>query len=468
MLNTMPCYPVFTQGDIMDLTDAAVRKLKPHKERREIPDAKASGLYLIIQPTGAKSFALRFRRPDGRAAKLTLGALDTSTEPADDPVLGAPLTLAMARQLTATIHRERKRGVDVIAERKAAQERKRSDHEERAGNTFAVAARRFCDDHKPDRDYRLKHWRYTARVLGLNYPVNGGAPTVVVGGLADTWRDKPLADIDDHDIHVAVREARDRGIRGSGRRNRGKSSARARFMHSALSLLFAWAIDERFDRNVKTNPCKLVTRPGQAIPRDRVLTNAEIRLFWTATDTIGEPFGALLKILLLTGCRREEVAGMRWSELSEDGATWTIPAARTKNWRVHDVPLSPLAQSIIAGVTKIEGDFVFTTTGRTSVSGFSRVKARLDVLMGAVPPWRIHDLRRTAATGMAAIGVPPHLVEAILNHTSGAKASVAGVYNRYAYEPEKKAALARWAAHVEAIVTGELSAGVVVPLRSLS
>ena len=445
----------------MDLTDAAIRKLKAHKQRREIPDAKATGLYLIIQPTGAKSFALRFRRPDGRSTKLTLGSLDTSAEPADDPVLGAPLTLAMARQLAATIHRERKRGVDVIAEHKAAQERKRSHNEERGANTFAVAVRQFGDAHKPDRDYRLKHWRYTARVLGLDYRVNGGAPTVVVGSLADTWRDKPLADIDDHDIHVAVREACDHGIPGSGRRNKSKSEARGRTMHSALSLLFKWAIDERFDRNVRSNPCKLVTRPGQATSRDRVLTEAEIRLFWTATDRIGEPFGALLKLLLLTGCRREEVAGMRWSELSADG-TWTIPSSRTKNWRAHDVPLPPLARDIIAGVRRVEGDLIFTTNGRTSVSGFSRVKQRLDDLMGAVPPWRIHDLRRTAATGMAAIGVLPHVVEAVLNHVSGAKASVAGTYNRCAYEPEKKVALERWAVHVSAIVTGDSSGGVVL------
>ena len=452
----------------MDLTDSAIRKLKPRKERREIPDDKASGLYLIIQPTGAKSFALRFRRPDGRATKLTLGSLDTSAEPADEPVLGAPMTLAMARQLAATIHRERKRGVDVIAERKAAQERKRSDHEERAGNTFGAAVRRFCDDHKPDRDYRLKHWRYTMRVLGLDYPIKGGAPMVVPGSLADTWRDKPLADIDDSDVHVAVREARNHGIPGMGRRNKSKSEARGRTMHSALSLLFKWAIDERFDRNVKTNPCKLVTRPGQAISRDRVLSDAEIRLFWTATDQIGEPFGVLLKLLLLTGCRREEVAGMRWSELSEDDTTWTIPSSRTKNWRELVVPFPPLARDIIAGVRRVEGDLIFSTNGRTSVSGFSRVKQRLDDLMGAAP-WRLHDLRRTCATGMASIGIQPHVVEAVLNHVSGAKAGVAGIYNRHQYLAEKTNALSRWAQHVEAIVTGDdLSGGVVVPLRSLS
>ena len=216
---------------------------------------------------------------------------------------------------------------------------------------------------------------------------------------------------------------------------------------------FQVGLDERVDRNVKSNPCKLVARPGQATSRDRVLSEAEIRTFWTATDQIGEPFGALLKLLLLTGCRREEAAGLRWHELSEDGATWTIPSTRTKNWREHIVPLPSLARAIIAGVQRVEGDFVFTTTGESSVSGFSRMKVRLDDLMD-IAPWRIHDLRRTCATGMAQIGIQPHIVEAVLNHVSGSKAGVAGIYNQYSYLPEKTTALARWAAHIECVVTG--------------
>jgi integrase len=382
----------------VELTDAAIRKLKPRSQRREVPDDKANGLYLVIQPSGAKSFAMRFRRPDGKSAKLTLGPLeDSGVEPTDDPEIGAPLTLAMARQLAARIHRERKRGVDVVGETKARKERNRIDQQDRAANTFAVAVRRFCDAHKPARDHRLKHWRYVAKVLGIDYPLEGGKPSLVAGGLADMWGDKPLATIDDHDIHVAVREARDRGIPGMGRRNKAKSEARARSVHSALSLLFKWALDERFDRDTKNNPCRLVSRPGQAASRDRVLSDAEIRTFWAATDQIGEPFAALNKLLLLTGCRREEVAGMRWSELSDDRSTWTIPSSRTKNWREHVVPLPPLAREIIASVPRVEGDFVFTTTGRSFFSGFSRVKQRLDALMDGAPPWRLHDLRRSCA-----------------------------------------------------------------------
>ena len=169
-----------------ELTDAAVKRYKPGKTRREIPDSKATGLYLVLQPTGAKSWALRFRRPDGRSAKLTLGPLDTSAEPADEPVVGGPLTLGMARELAAKVHRERKRGVDVIAEEKAKKERKRREHVERFANTFRAAVHDFCHAYKPDRQHRLRYWRYMARVLGLAYPPNGGTPEIVKGSLADT------------------------------------------------------------------------------------------------------------------------------------------------------------------------------------------------------------------------------------------------------------------------------------------
>ena len=142
---------------------------------------------------------------------------------------------------------------------------------------------------------------------------------------------------------------------------------------------------------------------------------------------------------------------MRKSELSDDRAIWTIPGTRTKNKLAHVVPLSPLASEILATVKPVEGDFMFTTTGRSPVSGWSKLKARIDERAG-IRPWRLHDLRRTAATGMAEIGIPPHIVEAALNHVSGAKSGVAGTYNRAAYTNEKKAALERWAAHIVGLI----------------
>jgi integrase len=147
---------------------------------------------------------------------------------------------------------------------------------------------------------------------------------------------------------------------------------------------------------------------------------------------------------------------MEASELSDDSRMWTIPGVRTKNHRTHQVPLSELARDIVAKTERLEGcPFVFSTTGTTPVSGFSKIKARLDAKMKGVAPWRLHDLRRTAATGMAELGIAPHVIELCLNHVSGARAGVAGTYNRSVQMPERRAALDRWAEHVVELVAGE-------------
>jgi integrase len=244
-------------------------------------------------------------------------------------------------------------------------------------------------------------------------------------------------------------------------RNKGASEPRARAMHSALSVFFGWLKSKRL---ITVDPSIGLQAPSAPEARDRALTDAEIGRFWTATGAVSEPFGAILKMLLLSGNRLSEVAGMRWAELSDDRVTWTISGERTKNHRPHVVPLPPMAQELMANIHHIEGSpFVFTTTGRSPVSGWSKMKTRLDVAMQPASPWRLHDLRRTAATGMADLGISPHIVEAVLNHVSGAKAGVAGTYNRAAYTAEKKAALVRWAVHIEGLVAGRPAQ--VVPLR---
>jgi integrase len=424
------------------LTAVAVKNYQPGKARREISDSGCAGLYLVIQTSGHKSWALRFRRPNGKSAKLVLGPVDLSgKEAADEPVLGTPLTVASARRLAADVHRQRARGRDVVADHDAAKRRQRSEHATRAKSTFAAAARDFVEGHAMK---KTRRWQEQARLLGLQ--PNAEGLEVIRGGLADRWRDKPIAEIDGHDIHALTDEARRKGVPGLERRSDKPTEARARAMFSCLSKMFGWLAQHR---RVEKNPCAGVHRPETPRARDRVLTDAEIKAFWSAADA--EQFGALLKLLLLTGCRLNEVAGMRRAELSEDGATWTIPGERTKNHRTHVVPLPPMAREMIASVAG-EGSLVFTTTGNSPVSGWSKIKNRLDKAM-KIPLWRFHDLRRTAATGMAELGIAPHIVEAALNHISGARAGVAGTYNRAAYAAEKKAALERWAAHVAGLVS---------------
>jgi integrase len=433
------------------LTDAAVRKFRPSKQRREILDALCKGLYLIIEPTNYKSWALRFRRPSGKLAKLHLGPVDFSgVEAKDLPVRGTPLTLAGARALAAEVHRQRQRDRDrdVVADYVATRRNEQAARAANRQNTFAAAARDFIEQHA---QRKVRRWPEMARLLGLD-PKNELA--VVSGGLADRWADKPLSVIDGYDIYGVVDETQRRGAPGLERRSDGPTASRALKMLATLSKMFAWLMQHR---RVEKNPCAGVPRPEVPEARDRVLSDAEIVAFWRACDGVGEPFGQALKLLSLTGCRLNEVARMRRDELSDDGATWTIPGLRTKNHRTHVVPLPPLARDIIKSVRPIAGDgYMFTTTGTTPISGWSKIKQRLDARM-ATAPWRLHDLRRTFVTGLAERGIRPDVIELTVNHISGGRAGVAGVYNRSEMMSDRREALERWAKHVAGLVAGKLA-----------
>jgi integrase len=254
--------------------------------------------------------------------------------------------------------------------------------------------------------------------------------------------------------HISARLAQIETDRGA------VTAARAR---AALSAMFNWAIREGFDI---PNPVFGTNRPAEPKSRERVLTDAEIAEIWSACRD--DDHGRIIKLLALTGQRRDEVGGMRWSEIDDDKKLWTIPGSRTKNHREHAVPLSDSALPLIAA-SPHRKDFVFGDGPRRSgdrprgFSGWSKAKAALDKRIlktrqkanpKAKPlPWRLHDLRRTSATVMAdRLGVLPYIVEAVLNHVSGHKAGVAGVYNRARYEAEMRDALDRWAAHVAALV----------------
>jgi integrase len=221
---------------------------------------------------------------------------------------------------------------------------------------------------------------------------------------------------------------------------------RANHAMAAIKKLLNWALNRGL---IDINPIAGMPAPGRKLSRERILTEKEIRLLLTIASTEAYPFGTLYLMLLYTGQRRGEVSGMRWSEIDFDRAIWTLPSSRTKNKLVHEVPLSTPVLEILAAVPRFAGsDFVFTTTGRTPVSGFGRVKQRMELAIGT-RDWRVHDLRRTAASGMARLEVAPHVIEKILNHKTGEISGVAAVYNRYGYEKEKRDALERWAAHLD-------------------
>jgi len=440
------------------LTVAAIQKLKPAKTRREVRDNFAPGLRLVIQPSGAKSWAMRFRRPDGRSAKLTLGRVDLSDEKeaADEPSLDSPLTLRQARQLANKIDRDRARGLDVIEQHKADKSRRKAQDKNNAENTFAKTVVEFFRDYKTKWGARPRRWRGDAALIGLRWPKDCDPaktePTIAKGGLADIWGDRPLASIDAHDIFTVIDESRKSGIPGLRRRNAGTSEARGRKMHSALSIFFRWALHRR---KIASNPCAGIWHPGVPLARDRVLTDMEIKLFWRATNEVGEPFRGALRLMLLTGARVAEIAGMRRDELSDDGI-WTIPAARTKNHRPHTLALPPLALEVLTAVPHIEGDLIFTSNGRTPISGWSKCKRALDAAIELkLAPWRLHDLRRSAASGMQRLGVRTEVIERTLNHISGSFRGVAGIYQVDSLSTEVRVALLRWSQHLLGLLGNE-------------
>ena len=196
------------------------------------------------------------------------------------------------------------------------------------------------------------------------------------------------------------------------------------------------------------NPVVGTRKAVDEIARDRVLTDAELAAVWrNAGDA---DFGAIVRLLILTGQRREEVAAMTWDEVDLASATWRIGGDRTKNARSHYVPLASQAVGLLRTVERRDGRALVFGSRKGPFSGWSKAKASLDARMSAalghpLPPWRLHDVRRTVATGLADLGALPHVIEAVLNHVSGHKAGVAGVYNRSVYATEKRAALDLWA-----------------------
>lgn len=433
------------------LTVAAIRKLAPQTKRREIRDTQAPGLRLVIQPRSTdpkfknkivRSWAMRFRRPDGRGAKLTLGPYVEEAESGDAPVIGGPLTLVQARELAAKIARQRASGKDVVEERKVAKKRTLNEALDRKINSFAAVAHKYIVDHKTRKwGTRPRRWREDALLLGLEWERDQDpskfAPEVVKGGLCDTWANKPLAEIDVSEIHTLIEEAE------------ARAPSRARKLRVVLSGLFRWAVKKR---KISSNPVREVEGPKPPAARERVLTDEEIRKFWKACDKLDVRFATALKVLLLTGQRRNEVVGMRADELKGD--VWEIPSHRSKNHRAHLVPLSPLVKKLLDGVPRVEGGFVFSTTGHSPISGWSKSKRTLDEAMGA-DDWVIHDLRRTVATGMGEINVRHDVIELCLNHISGTRGGVAGTYNKSQLFEERKEAMKRWALHVQGLLAAD-------------
>src|SRR5215470_3902825 len=227
----------------------------------------------------------------------------------------------------------------------------------------------------------------------------------------------------------------------------GVTAARAR---SCLSDLYSWAMGQGL---VETNPVVGTNRPKAPPPRDRVLADAELAAIWREAGD--DDFARIIRLLILLGQRRTEVGGMQEQELDLERGTWILPAKRTKNGHAHTLPLPPLALDIIRSAPRIIGrDYLFGARADGSTS-WDRPKQLLDARLGdQVKPWVLHDLRRSTVTKMADIGIAPHIIEQILNHRSGHRSGVGGIYNRSSYEREVHNALAMWNDHVRSLIEG--------------
>jgi integrase len=418
----------------MKLTALNLVSWKPAPTRQEILDR--DGLYFIIQPSGVKSWALRYRRKgDGKAVKHTIGAYPA-------------LSLKAARSEANRLRAEIERGADPHGDKVVARR-----HASTVDDSFETVTRRYITDYQ----FRSKRsWEWTARLFGLMADTEAPAepkqcpPLVVIRdgsrdqrgrrrvSLVDRWGARRIGDIADADIIDALDQVSRHAPIAANR------------LHAVLSGLFAWAKDKRL---VASNPCTGLRRPAEENARDRVLNDKELRAVWLAAGELGHPYTGVVRLLILTGQRRNEIADLRRSEIDMEERAIHLPAARTKNGRAHDVPLSPAALAIIATLPRlVEADFVFTVR-RKPITGFSRMKERLDV-KSSVTGWTLHDLRRTVASGLQRLGVRLEVTEAVLNHRSGSTAGIVGVYQRHDYAIEKRDALQRWADYVDALVNG--------------
>jgi integrase len=226
---------------------------------------------------------------------------------------------------------------------------------------------------------------------------------------------------------------------------------------STLSKFYVWAIGEGLCDN---NPVVGTNKRDENDPRERSLSNAETAAVWLgAADS---DYGQILKLLLLTGCRRSEIGDLKWSELDTEARTITLPRERTKNHQQHIVPLSDAAMSILASIKHRDRDYVFGRTRAGGFSGWSKSKDDFDKVVKLKEPWTVHDLRRTVRTGLGHLGIQPHIAEAVLNHIPP---KLIRTYDRNKYESEKRAALDQWATHLRTIV-GQATGANVTALRN--
>jgi integrase len=410
------------------LTAISVNNAKATASRQEIPDGKCKGLYLVIQPSGAKSWAFRYRDSLGRPKKLTLGPVYLGEGQPERVEIGQPCTLVDARALASEAARQVASRIDPAqvkhqrrAEARQAAENKLALDKE----TIEAVAREFIEKHAKQKT-KPRSWMESERILA---------------DVTRRWKGRTIHEITKRDIHDLLDSIMARG-----------TPVLANRTLAYVRKMFNWAVGRGI---IESSPCAGIAKPAAEKSREHVLTDAELRLVWLAAERIGWPFGPVVQMLILTLQRRGEVAGMHRKELHGD--SWIIPSERSKNKRAHLVPISTAARDLLARPAIGHGGYVFTMSGDAPVRGFNSAVVRLNAIiteMNGKPirHWTIHDLRRTGATGMQKLKVQVHVVEKVLNHVGGSFGGITGVYQLHDYADEKREALERWAQHVGSLI----------------
>jgi len=397
--------------DAVKLTALAVANARPGRTRREIHDRGCPGLYLVVQPSGHRSWACRYRFK-GLSRKLTLGPalVGEEIEPASEPQLDTPLSLLSARVLALQALRQARSGVDPAALKRQKREAERAAE----ADTLQAIAEEF-----------LRREGATMRTLDqrkadleLLYKPLGALPI-------DQIRRGQFTRVFDHIADT-------RGL------------VRADRVLSATKRLLGWHAERSEYISVLGRGGRRTSITERA--RSRVLNDEELGRVWKAAEPDAGPFGGYVRFVLLTAARRSEAGAMKRGELL-DPATWLISGSRYKNGRDTLIPLSAAAQTIVAAQPG-RGEYVFSFTGKNPLSNFAKAKRAFDAACG-VFDWHIHDLRRTSRTLLSRAGVAPDIAEQCLGH---ALTGVRGVYDRHSFEAEKRAAFETLAALIGRIV----------------
>jgi integrase len=363
-------------------------------------DTSCAGFGVKVTPKGRKVFIVLYRTAGAgsKLRKYTIGPYGR-------------VTLHQARVAAQKVFAAKLEGRDLAAEKREAKRRVVDDRVEDLLETFVAQ--------------RLSQNRSGGKIARLLRREMGKA-----------WVGRSIHEISKRDVVELV----------SPIEQRGAPFAANKALKSIKTFL-RWCVGRAV---LDQSPAEHVPLPSKEIARDRILEDDELAQVILAARKIGGPYGGIVELLALTGQRREEVAGLQWTELDLAQRVWTLPNSRTKNAKAHVVHLSDQSMTVLTRVHQA-GPYVFSLLGTKPFQQFSREKRLLDELSG-VTGWRLHDLRRTCVSGMARLGVAPHVADKILNHQAGTISGVAAVYQRHEFLAERQAALERWGRHIEYIV----------------